>query len=249
MLDHRGCHRERLQHVLRGIKKCQHHTPQRRQPITAAILRKLVSLLRVGVFGAYRDLIMEAALVLGWFGCLRCGEFTAYTSEYDASVHIAIKDVQEKYDTVIRKRFIEVLLKASKTDPFHKGVLIKLFETGHLLCPYTVLSKLLTIRKSSCRNFNEPFFFLPDSSLLTRHVFVDNLRTLLGLIGENTGYMFAGHSLRRGLATSASVAKIPDHLISSMGRWNSDCYKSYIEVPNNAIASAQSTLADPMLCA
>ena len=247
LLDRYGCQRERLQLVLRGIKKDQQHTPHRRQPITVDILRQLTSFLHIGVFGAYRDLIMESALLMGWFGCLRSGEFTAANSEYDASIHIAIRDVREKFDSVIHKKYMEVQIKGSKTDPFRRGVAIKLFETGKKLCPFTVLSKLLSLRKAYCQNQNDPFFYLPECTVLTRTVFVNNLKVLLRLIGQDDWHTFSGHSLRRGLATSASAANVPDHLIASMGRWQSDCYKMYIDIPNISIASAQCTLADPQL--
>lgn len=59
----------------------------------------------------------------------------------------------------------------------------------------------------------------------------------------------SGHSMRKGFATSCSSAKVPDHVIQTIGRWSSDCYKLYIETPKSVIANAQTALADPLLCA
>ena len=217
--------------------------PKRRFPITAPILQKLCVTLRSGVFGPYRDLLMEAALCLGWFGCLRCGEFTAQSSLYDPAIHLRMQDIVGHYDIATKKQLVSVNIKVSKTDPFRKGITVKLFETGHTLCPYTVLTKFVQIRRAMRASDVDPLFYLPECRILTRQVFVQNLRTLLTLIGQGDINHFSGHSLRRGMATSASAARVPDHVIAAMGRWSSDCYKTYIDTSNHAIASAQQSLA------
>ena len=247
LLDLNGVQLVRLQLVLRGIKKDQNHTPQRRLPITAPILRQLCALLHVGIFGSYCDLIMESALLLGWFGCMRSGEFTAKDNVFDASAHLAMQDVDRHYDRCLNKKYIQVRIKASKTDPFRKGSFIKLYETGYDLCPFRVLSKLLAVRSDMAALPADPLLYLPEGTLLTRQVFVRNLRTLLSVLGYADTTKFCGHSLRRGLASSASAANVPDHVIAAMGRWESDCYKLYIDLPNRAIASAQHSVANPDL--
>ena len=89
---------------------------------------------------------------------------------------------------------------------------------------------------------DDPLFYLPECTVLTRQAFVSRLKTLLSMLGYND-VNFSGHSLRRGFATSASAANIQDHVIASLGRWSSDCYKTYIDLPKVSVASTHRTLA------
>ena len=86
-----------------------------------------------------------------------------------------------------------------------------------------------------------PLFCLRDGSPLSRSQFVDWLRDALER-AYLPSKLFAPHSLQRGFATSCSTANVPDHLIKTLGRWSSDCYQSYIDTPNAAIARTHETL-------
>ena len=56
-----------------------------------------------------------------FFGFLRAGEVVVPSdSQYDSSVHLSHGDV--RVDDPARPQFLEVRIKASKTDPFRKGV-------------------------------------------------------------------------------------------------------------------------------
>ena len=45
--------------------------------------------------------------------------------------------------------------------------------------------------------------------------------------------------MRIGTATSAYAARLEDHLIQTLGRWSSDCYKTYIHTPIHVSKDAQ----------
>ena len=45
--------------------------------------------------------------------------------------------------------------------------------------------------------------------------------------------------MRIGAATSAYAARLEDHLIQTLGRWSSDCYKTYIHTPIHVSKDAQ----------
>ena len=42
---------------------------------------------------------------------------------------------------------------------------------------------------------------------------------------------YSGHSFRIEAAATAASIGIPDHLIKTMGRWLSDAYQLYIQIP------------------
>ena len=64
------------------------------------------------------------------------------------------------------------------------------------------------------------------------------LTSLLSLVGLNSE-LYNGHSFRIGAATQAGTARIEDHLIQTLGRWSSDCYKRYIQTESVTIAQVQ----------
>ena len=45
--------------------------------------------------------------------------------------------------------------------------------------------------------------------------------------------------MRIGAATSAYAARLEDHLIQTLGRRSSDCYKTYIHAPIHVSKDAQ----------
>ncbi len=142
--------------------------------------------------------IIWAACCLGFFGFLRCGEMTVPNDEgYDQSCHLSYRDLavdhQDKPNT------IRVRIKASKTDPFRKGVDIFLVRTGTDLCPVTVLLNFLCIRGS----FHGPLFVFADGKLLSRSRFVDLLRKGLRKASIDPT-IYCSHTFRIGAATTAA---------------------------------------------
>ena len=74
---------------------------------------------------------------------------------------------------------------------------------------------------------DSPLFLLENNQALTRPHQVNFVSHLLRLIGvDPTAY--SGHSFRIGGATSASLADVADQEIQMLGRWKSDCYKTYV---------------------
>ena len=66
---------------------------------------------------------------------------------YDACVHLSISDIavnNTKSPAVVR-----VTIKASKTDPFRKGVKLYLGRTGTTECPVTAMVSYLCVREMS----------------------------------------------------------------------------------------------------
>ena len=78
------------------------------------------------------------------------------TEEYDPGAHLSFGDVA--LDDATDPRIVHVNIKASKTDPFQKGVSIFLGRTNSTLCPVAAVAAYLASRKGE----PGPFFKFKD---------------------------------------------------------------------------------------
>ena len=227
----------RLAYILNSVKKQQKPTNNNRLPITFEILEKIILCLRQGVFNPFLDLMLETVCTIGFYGFMRCGEFTVLKAiNFDPSVNLCLGDILFQKDVAVLK------LKQSKTDPFRKGINIQLHQVQNHICPYKILIKYLKVRENvGLRLATDPLFISNNCQALERQYFINCLKHILGLCGFNPDH-YNGHSLRIGAATSAGKAHIEDHLIKVLGRWSSDSYCRYIRVSTSVIKHAQNLL-------
>ena len=133
----------RLERVIRGVKREQGTGTRPRLPITAAILRRLQHLLNPL---NYSDSLFRAACCTGFFGFLRCGEFTTTSSSYDPNTHLSLADV--KVNITINPTVVLLRIKSSKTDQFRKGHTIRMGATHSSVCAVRALMAYLHQRGS-----------------------------------------------------------------------------------------------------
>lgn len=236
-------HMSRLQLTLRGIRKLHSSPTLHRLPLTADMLHKVGHAVHKGMYGVKLDSALWAAICLGFFGALRCGEFTV--SKQTDREFLRVNDIVFKQDIKLRTDHVVLNIRSSKTDPFRQGCHLVLFATGKFLCPYTAIRHHLAVRHWPPPH--APLLSVADELPLTKTEFLNYLHGALTRAGLSQDGI-SGHSLRKGFATSAAAAGIEDNLISTMGRWKSDCYKLYIRTPLSTVLSAQRAIADPKLC-
>ena len=230
----------RLSQVLRGIKIAQskqgaHSRP--RLPITPTILRQLKK-----VWGASAEehdtIMLWAASTTCFFGFLRIGEMTVPSSHtYDPTTHLAFDDLA--LDTPVTPSVMEIRLKASKTDPFRKGISIFIGRTNNDLCPIAAMLAYIARRGGD----QGPLFRRSDGQPLTRSHFVTALRAGLTACGFDQS-KYCGHSFRIGAATTAALQGIPDSTIKVLGRWESSAYQLYVRTPRQTLADVSATLSN-----
>ncbi len=119
----------RLSYVVRGMKKRTAHYARRpRLPITPAILRQLRSAWEKLANPLNRNMLWAAACMC-FFGFLRSGEVVVPSAKaFDPAIHLCRGDV--RVDSRDSPSYLEVSIKASKTDVFRKGVTVVLGRTG-----------------------------------------------------------------------------------------------------------------------
>ena len=183
------------------------------------------------------DLIMMwAACCLAFFGFLRAGELTVPSdSAFDPSVHLLWGDLA--VDAPGNPTVLSVRLKASKTDPFRKGITLYIGRVSSDLCPVSaVLAYLLSRGKS-----DGPLFRFKDGRPLTRQRFVAAVRDALRKAGVDAE-SYAGHSFRIRAATTAVARGLEDSTVQTLGRWKNLAYLEYIHIPRHQLASYSARL-------
>ncbi len=152
------------------------------------------------------------------------GEIVTPGERFNPACHLVQGDV--RVNDTGNPHFMTIRVKASKTDPFRKGLLIYLGRTHNEL-----------------RGGSEgPFFRFEDGRLPTRERFVRAVRVALTSRGYDCTF-YAGHSFRIGAATTAAQKGVQDSLIKTLGRWESTAYTLYIRTPPDVLCGVANTLA------
>ena len=225
----------RLDYVVKGLKRLASTNQRPRLPITPEILQHLKVVWEA--LPNQRDAAMLwAAATMCFFGFLRVGEAVSPSdSGFDPASHLTFSDVWR--DTHENPCFLRVHIKASKTDPFRKGVFIFLGSTQGRICP--VAANLDYMVRRGCSS--GPFFTFADGRCLTRDRFVSAMRSALSSAGYDSS-LYAGHSFRIGAATTAARRGIQDSLIKTLGRWESAAYTLYIWPPRETVCAVSAAL-------
>lgn len=230
----------KLDQVVKGIKSHQAkegpQSSRTRLPITPAVLKKIKGVLNQQP-SDFNNIMIWAACCLCYFGFLRSGEVCVPSREgYDAGAHLSYGDIA--IDSRSKPTLLAVTIKASKTDPFRKGVQIFIGRTDSELCPIAAVLPYLAIRGTTAG----PLFRFANGTPLTRDAFVKEVRRALTAAGIDAD-VYSGHSFRIGAATVAAAVGIEDSTIMTLGRWNSSAYLRYVRTPRELLASLSTRLA------
>ena len=136
-----------------------------------------------------------AAMTMAFFGLLRVSEYTCKRiSTYDQECDLCIDDVS------CMSNHATVHVKASKTDVFRSGVVIRLMANGSVLCPVAALKLYLSLRPQR----SGPLFQFFNGRFLRR---ADVSR----LMKEHTGVLanLSTHSFRIGGASTLANLGYP----------------------------------------
>ena len=234
---------QQLEYIIKGFRKLSGGKARPRLPITPPILEKLRKYwASSSELERHDSTMLWAASCMCFFGFLRTGEVVVPSdSGYDPAVHLSYGDV--KVDRIRSPSYIEVTIKASKTDPFRKGVNVYLGATGVALCPVASILSYMVSRGSR----PGPFFTFSDQRPLTRDRLVKEVRQAMRASGIDDR-LYSGHSFRIGAATTAASCGLQDSIIKTLGRWESAAYTIYIRTPKTELcAVAAKLVATPRL--
>lgn len=229
-LGQQPSHLPRLYMLVRAIKR-QAKKTRKRTPVTLSLLKHIHLWLASSSLHQADRIMVWAAVTTAFFGFLRSSEYvSAQTTKFDPETTLCFEDVSFKAPNFY------VQIKASKTDPFRVGCTICLSPSNADICPVRNLQEYMNLHPVK----KGPLFTYNDHTLLTRR----RLNSILkSAIPSSNGSPVSSHSLRIGAATTAAAGGLPRWLIQHMGRWTSDCFRTYIQIPANTFRLVSHTLA------
>ena len=153
----------RLEYVMKGIERSTAHPTSKCLPITPDILLKLNQVWQPSPDSHDSSMLWTAACMC-LFGFLQVGEeVVPCISKCKSSINLCFGDV--RVNSRVNPQYLEVHIKASKTDPFRQGVSIYLGATHSPLCSAAAIHHYMAIHGLNPR---PSLFSLMGPTYLTR---------------------------------------------------------------------------------
>lgn len=196
--------------VLEGIKRTRGTAQNKKKPILAKDLKKIIKATPPDLLGV-RD---KALLLIGWAGALRRSELVA----------LDVEDLERVDDGLV------ITIRRSKTDQAGAGQKIAVPRLQSEFCPIRHLDKWLALSQISSGPIfcsvnnggkNAFFYKLEQPVRLSKKSVALIIKKAVKRIGLNPEY-YSGHSLRAGWTTAAAGVGAPVHIMKKHTRHRSD---------------------------
>ena len=210
----------------KGLKRTMGSAPRQKHPSKPDIL---VSMRRFLDLTTLPHAALWALFTTAFFSFLRKSNLVAASAfSFNSDQHLAWHDIKFTDSGAL------LGIKWSKTRQFKEGAhLIPLPRIPNSpLCPVSAIRHYFTLVPAPSV---APFFCLPTDQRpgftpLTATYFTSSLKRLIVTLGLDAAN-YSPHSFRRGGATYAYQAGVPEHLIKLRGDWRSDVYQVYLSLP------------------
>ena len=219
-----------LRRAITGMKKLESVKPDKAKlPILLEHIERWIPLIKSA---AADDRMFKAASETGFQGLLRKSEYThnkQKNKEWSPVLNLTRADLSFIPDIEHPVR-AEIMLPPTKTDQLGTAMvpIILPFTQGVPMNACASLRAMVLQDPVPERLQGETPLFKWHSSgkPLEGRELLKWVQDMMGRIGE-CPTLYGTHSLRIGGATSLSDAGCPDHIIKTIGRWSSDCYRKY----------------------
>ena len=143
---------QRLHYILRGIKRVKGVSTRTRLPITLDHLKLFHRILHSRTSPTHDETMIWAAISIAFFGFLRIGEMTC-SGPYNSSTNLCRSDVsfhnKKRGDNEV---FLQLRIKASKTDPFRASATITIGSNSGMYCPVRLFKPTFHVRQRTMRD-------------------------------------------------------------------------------------------------
>ena len=213
-----------IKKLLAAVKRGTHR-PDSRQPVTPAILTKLVESLIYTSVSYYQRIMLKSMYLLAFHAFLRIGEITHNKCSTNI---IQLRDIQFFQTSQARPARLELTFRSFKGNYNIRPIILSLVARVSEMdkCPVLSLYKFIELRGNS----PGPLYCLPGNLVITYEHFRKCLSNSLVWAGLPPS-QYKTHSFRIGAASTASALGIADEDIQHMGRWKSLAFKRYVRLP------------------
>ena len=223
-----------LERLLAGVKEVKGKDARpSRLPVTTEVIARFAHLLDSNQ--THETRLFLAICTMGTYGLLRSGEFL--TDSINATPKLLWSQIDQLSNSYIKVTFL-----ASKSDPFRFGFTAPFFRNDSPSCPVSCFLAYKNQLNPSLLEPHLPVFVLEDGTPVSKSWVVSNLRKYADAIGLQ-GQRFAGHSFRKGGASSLAAAGVNDSVIKTLGRWKSWSYQLYISLPVTSFRDASDKMS------
>ena len=228
----------RLLLALEGIRRRRGPVTKRR-PVTPCMLARANSALPLDLWGRG----LSCALQLGFFFLLRVSEIVGGSNP---RLGLRVKDValfcggkQLRHPFFEQADEVQIVVRASKTDPEGETATRNLYRSGGEVCPVLATARYMVLL---WKEFGEP---APTSKFfphLSRQDIQEVLQTVAAALGEEP-QAYTPHSLRFGGASAMWAGGFDSYVLRAWGRWNSDAFLAYLWTSRKASANTAARMA------
>lgn len=210
----------------RGLRRLKGGAVRKKRPITPAMLRAW-RLLMNAADPAHKAL--WACMLVAFFGFFRKSTVApAGGGLADPDLHLRRMDI-----TIDREQYcLKIRVPKSKTNPYREreDIIYIAGQHGSPLDPVAAYADMVASApaapEAAAFGHSNNGRYVP----LTHPLLVANTKQYAAAIGIDPREV-SGHSYRRGGATFAFQAGVPDNLIQLQGLWASLAYRGYIDLP------------------
>ena len=227
--------RVRIWAALNGFKRWQPET-KRKYPVLPGMLVWIHRHLRsCDTLSKGDQVILWAAIMVGFFFLLRASEFLVTVGRSWGSTRtLKGSDIEARKDNMQVTNFhqaeeVVIYLKGSKTDQYNQGTVRNQFKSGNELCVVSALADYQNIKpeRFAGAEENQPLFRFEDGKPLQRGD-IQNLIQLAAVADGQSTTRYGSHSLRIGGATAMYQTTKDLDVVKRFGRWNSDAFHGYL---------------------
>ena len=207
----------------KGLKRVLGLATHQKSPITPALLLQFKSHLDLTTPA---DAAIWCLFTVAFFSFLRKSNLTVSSpSSFDPTRHLCRDDITfTSHGAVLRIKWTKTLQHKDRL------LLVPLPRIpGSALCPVSAIVQYFTLVPAPDY---APFFSIPSHGSLrplTHDVFSKAIKSHISSIGLSPSD-FSPHSFRRGGATFAFQAGVPERLMQRHGDWRSDAYRRYLSL-------------------
>jgi hypothetical protein len=232
-----------LYRTLKGIKRSDRSGPAKKRPVTPEMLQKYRGVLNLATPA---HCALWACALISFFGYFRKSNTTVPRGTLPLQQGKCLRGVDVVVD--VGRYALTITAPGSKTRQFGAAPTIQVAgQVGHPLDPvaawlaHRAVNRLGDPAASLCQAFS--YVSAQGRVALTHDELVNAAKTMATLVGLDPGSV-AGHSFRRGGASYAFQAGVPDVLIQRQGDWLSACYREYIVLsPEKALQATRQMFA------